>query len=241
MKYRKLRAAFAAFFAALCACAVAALGLYSLLPGDMGFRRSVADRPYDDDAYFYSGTLLSGKFDGRGEVNYANGDRYEGGFADGRFHGDGVFRSKDGWRFEGNFSLGAPVDGVFYTPDGARLADTAQPLYSSETWSYRGALGAQGQRGEGRFAHSDGRAYEGRFDGGLANGRGMYTADGAVIYDGEWLDGLYEGEGVYKAPDGSFTYAGEFKAGKFDGQGTVTQADGTVLRGTWRQGWRVAK
>ena len=35
--------------------------------------------------------------------------------------------------------------------------------------------------------------------------------------------------------------AGQFFNGKFEGVGTLKKKDGTVLKGTWRMGWRVSK
>ena len=239
----KKRSSVRIFLAALCAVAIVSLAVYALLPAGAGFPRRAQNEPYDNGGFAYTGILRAGKFDGQGVIGYADGDRYEGGFKEGRFESRGVFTSAAGWRFEGRFSGGAPVDGVFYTDKGDIAANQEISAYAlAGGWSYAGALGSKGQRGEGEFTFADGAAYKGGFAGGLAEGSGVYMDEnGLAVYSGEWKGGLFEGKGIYAAPDGSYTYDGEFKGGKFDGQGTLTRKDGTVMTGTWKGGWRVKK
>ena len=230
-----------AFLAALCVCAVAALALYALLPGE-GLPRRVTNELYDEGVFSYTGTLRGGKFSGSGRIEFAGGGYYEGDFANGRFEGHGEFSSVDGWVFEGTFSGGKPVNGVFHTDDGEFTANQEGGAYAlRDGWRYMGLLGARGPRGQGEFTFADGAVFRGEFLNGLpSNGGGAYTdAAGTLVYSGGWFDGLFEGEGEYHAPDGSFTYSGSFRAGKFDGQGTLTKKDGTVFAGTWKAGWRV--
>ena len=236
-KRRKRRGA---FLAALCVCAVAALAMFALLPGE-GLPRKVTNEVYDEGGFAYSGTLRAGRFSGRGRVEFAGGNTYEGGFAEGRFEGQGVFASADGWSFEGAFSEGKPVRGVFRTDSGDIGADYESGIYSAEgDWRYMGLLGVNGPRGQGEYAFDDGAVYRGAFSNGLPGGEGTYTdAAGTVLYAGGWQDGLFHGEGEYHAPDGAFTYTGGFAGGRFHGPGTLTRNDGTILAGVWKGGWRV--
>ena len=229
------------FRAALCVCAVAALALFALLPGE-GLPRKATNALYDAGAFAYSGTLRGGKFSGQGRIEFAEGGYYEGSFARGRFDGQGVFASVDGWQFEGAFSGGKPIRGVFHTDDGDIEADAESGIYAVEgAWRYMGLLGVNGPRGQGEFTFADGAVYAGAFFNGLpGSGRGIYTdAAGTAVYTGGWQDGLFNGEGEYHAPDGAFTYRGSFAGGYFHGQGTLTRKDGTAFAGTWKAGWRI--
>jgi len=236
----KLRRRRGPLLAALCVCAVAALALGALLPGE-GVPRAAAGAPYGEGALSYTGTLRGGKFSGQGRIEFAGGGYYEGAFSNGRFEGPGTFSSVDGWSFEGAFSGGKPVRGVFHTDEGDFEADAESGTYSLEGgWRYMGLLGAKGPRGQGEFTFPDGAVYRGEFLNGLPGGDGAYTdAAGLVVYTGGWRGGRFDGEGEYRAPDGAFTYAGSFLSGRFDGPGTLTRRDGSVLAGTWKAGWRV--
>jgi len=228
------------FLAALCVCAVAALALFALLPGE-GFPSRVENELYDDTAFAYTGTLRGGRFSGQGRIEFAEGGWYEGGFSNGRFEGRGTFSSVDGWTFEGTFSEGKPLRGVFHTDEGDIKADAESGIYAAEgAWRYLGLLGVNGPRGRGEFTFADGAVYSGGFQNGLPGGEGTYTdAAGVPVYIGHWQGGLFDGEGEYRAADGSFAYKGSFRAGKFDGPGALSRRDGTVLTGIWQAGWRV--
>ncbi|MDR2686506.1 MAG: hypothetical protein LBB75_02040 [Oscillospiraceae bacterium] len=238
---RRRRGQRGVFLAALCVCAVAALAMSALLPGE-GLPRKVAGEPYDEGAFAYAGTLRGGRFSGHGRIAFAGGGSYEGGFSEGRFDGQGVFASAEGWAFEGAFSEGKPVRGVLHTPEGDIEADPESGIYAVDGgWRYMGLLGVNGPRGQGEFTFADGAVYRGAFSGGLpGGGQGTYTdAAGVVVYTGGWQDGLFSGEGEYNAPDGSFAYKGSFAGGRFHGQGALTRRDGATLAGTWKGGWRI--
>ena len=229
------------FLPALCVCAVAALAMFALLPGEEGIPRRAENELYDEGAFAYSGMLRGGKFSGQGRIEFAGGESYKGAFLRGRFDGQGVFASAEGWRFEGTFSEGKPLHGVFHTQDGDIEADAESGVYAVEGgWRYMGLLGVRGPRGQGQFTFADGAVYRGEFFNGLPGGQGTYTdASGFVVYTGGWRDGLFSGEGEYDAPDGAITYRGGFAGGRFHGQGTLTRKDGAVLAGTWKGGWRI--
>lgn len=60
----------------------------------------------DDAQISYTGDVKKQKFNGPGELKYANGDQYKGNFTEGRFDGKGEFYSKDGWNYMGEFKAG---------------------------------------------------------------------------------------------------------------------------------------
>lgn len=69
----------------------------------------------------YSGTVVSGVPSGEGQMNYASGDRYEGGFKQGVPDGQGVYSWKSGSRYKGNWSGGKKQGrGVLTWPDGTQ-------------------------------------------------------------------------------------------------------------------------
>lgn len=47
---------------------------------------------------------LGGKPNGKGRVQYENGDTYEGSFVKGLRNGEGTFTAADGARYEGNWT-----------------------------------------------------------------------------------------------------------------------------------------
>lgn len=51
----------------------------------------------------YFGQILNGKPNGKGKLEYKNGDVYEGDFLDGARNGQGVFRCEDGTIYDGTF------------------------------------------------------------------------------------------------------------------------------------------
>lgn len=68
---------------------------------------------FRDASATYTGSFEQSKPNGKGEVVYANGDRYEGEFEDGLFHGQGTLRQRDGTEIRGHWLAGqyqAPLD-----------------------------------------------------------------------------------------------------------------------------------
>lgn len=63
---------------------------------------------YDDGNLVYVGDVQSNRFNGHGQLTYANGDRYEGDFVNGVFNGQGTFTSHQGWQYKGAFKDGKP-------------------------------------------------------------------------------------------------------------------------------------
>lgn len=74
----------------------------------------------DQGQLVYQGQVGNHRPDGKGVLEYANGDRYEGQFKNGVFHGKGTFKSHAGWTYNGEFKNGqADGKGVLQTEDKA--------------------------------------------------------------------------------------------------------------------------
>ena len=68
----------------------------------------------------YEGSMLAGKMDGRGVLDWANGFRYEGELRDGKQHGYGILTQAGGDRYEGGWRNGRPHGhGVYTRADGS--------------------------------------------------------------------------------------------------------------------------
>jgi hypothetical protein len=215
-----------------------ALALYAL--GAFGGSSSVKGKSYADGSLTYDGLLTGGKFDGTGELRFADGSSYVGAFRDGRFDGEGTFTAA-GWTYTGKFSKGVVTgEGTLTGPDGGKVSPEedgeAWKFLSEDGWAYTGIWGERGQTGEGTFLFPDGSRYEGAFLQGLAEGQGAYiSAGGQKIYEGSFAAGRYDGQGIYHSPEG-WIYEGAFRYGVFDGLGVLTDTDGTKTAGIWNLG-----
>lgn len=76
---------------------------YALWPSPRVF---VSGYTLDKGDIRYSGETRQVKFDGRGKVEFKNGDVYQGEFKAGTFDGDGQYLSHEGWTFIGQFEKG---------------------------------------------------------------------------------------------------------------------------------------
>ena len=102
-----------------------------------------------DNGQVYEGTFDNGVYEGRGRFVAADGRRYEGEFAKGLFDGRGRFESASGDIYEGDFDKGRFTGyGTLSRPDGTRC---------------RGAFVDWRMHGEGRCADGKGEIYEGEF------------------------------------------------------------------------------
>lgn len=159
----------------------------------------------------YTGSLVSGMPDGKGE-----------------------FRLSSGAVFTGVFSGGTAVRG-----ESANLPWEFQHGGSRFSGTYTGALESSGPEGEGLFGGMNAAGQQftwyGSWSGGEIAGSGVLTDEHCVVsvegretagsYAGDGKDGLPDGEGVFTAESESgipFTYTGEWAAGIMDGEGTLS-------------------
>lgn len=63
---------------------------------------------FEKDNITYKGEVKNHLMDGKGTLEFDNGDQYKGEFSKGIINGCGKYKSKMGWIFEGNFKDGKP-------------------------------------------------------------------------------------------------------------------------------------
>ncbi len=195
------------------------------------------------DSATYQGPLVDGLFEGRGTLEWANGDRYEGEFHRGLFHGQGRLTLTDGSTYEGEFRNGMlNGQGVYTGPDQGR---------------YTGAFRDGMFHGQGRYADPDGTIFEGRFARNAPDGQGTIRYADGGIYTGAIRRWRRHGQGEYRFGDdfilrGHFEndeltgageiidnggrYRGELRAGIPHGKGELERRDGTRYSGDFRDG-----
>jgi hypothetical protein len=185
--------------------------------------KAAVKKEYTDGeiTYTYTGMLLDGKINGRGEIVFSNGDRYIGELDAWRFQGKGTFHSSDGWYYEGEFDKGRMTgNGKLYIEGNGILLqnpDSIQDFFSSAGWNYIGGFNERGQTGKGKFIFADG-----------------------AVDEGEFVRGMAEGQGSYQSTEG-WSYTGEFQQGAFNGEGTITQKNGRTQSGAWVSGIQVSR
>ncbi|AIY41193.1 MORN motif family protein [Collimonas arenae] len=151
----------------------------------------------------YYGPLVDNKRQGKGRVEWANGDIYEGNFDKGLFSGKGKYTSGANFLYEGEYKAGSR------TGQG-RSVDATGSVYVGHF------LNGEFD-GQGKLTSQDGSVYEGSFAKGLFNGTGKWTSKDQE-YTGEFKNGQFSGKGKLKSGNGRI-YTGTFANGHFQGQG----------------------
>jgi len=160
---------------------------------------------FTDGAMTYEGEWLQDAFTGEGTLRFGDGAAYSGGFADSRFHGYGVY-SKEGWDLGGVFTAGVLTEPEYISiPDaGIRVTVQTEYIITSRDYIYTGPMENWLPHGEGVYAFTDGSAYSGYLQNGLAEGYGVLkNAEGTPIYEGLWSRGLPHGAGTYYDASGN--------------------------------------
>ena len=207
----------------------------------------VENQEYPTGKFTYSGEMKLGHFNGKGTIDFHNGDRLVGDFIDGRLDGEGVFYFSNEqygiWLFAGVFEDGIIESGIFHLVNGETIEykpGTSSNVLIGDNWQYDGLFSMNGQSGTGVFTFYDGSAYTGGFANGLADGKGTYTdSSGSIIYAGEFKEGLFDGHGSYYCSDG-WSYEGSFKGGLFDGEGAIITDTATIC-GIWAEGVQIER
>ncbi|MBA55405.1 MAG: peptidase C13 [Pseudomonadales bacterium] len=199
--------------------------------------RGVQYRPVQTfaDGSVYAGPLNEeGLAEGRGTMDWSNGDHYEGEFKQGMMHGRGLFTSTNGYRYEGQFHNGLSegrgeihyTDGLVYVGDVDQgYWDGKGTLTYPDGRRYEGDFKLNQFEGSGRWYEQDQLSYVGEFKSGQYHGRGVaYYQDGSR-YTGQFIKGQYHGTGSYETAAGDL-YDGEFVNNTFTGKGVIAFADG---------------
>jgi hypothetical protein len=176
----------------------------------------------------YYGSLVNGKLQGHGRLEWDNGTAYEGSFKNGQFDGRGTYTAADGRRYVGEFANGQfNGRGRFEAPNGE---------------IYEGDFDKGDFAGYGTYSRPDGGRYKGQFLKWRPHGQGHFVAPNGDIYDGEFKDGAFEGQGsvVYARAraDGRTEAKGEFRNWQLVG-GQESQNAGSLVEEALRHQGRL--
>jgi hypothetical protein len=192
----------------------------------------------------YFGSLVDGRLEGEGRLEWANDARYQGGFRNGLLSGQGRMRFASGAEYEGSFADGMMSgqgrmvlpDGSVYTGEFRKDVFNGKGRHEMPAGTrYEGGFKDGQYWGDGELHYANGNVYRGSFVRNRLQGRGRFErADGAV-YEGDFADGEFTGTGTYVGADGA-RYEGAFQAWQFHGAGVYTDAAGAVYEGTFSNG-----
>jgi len=173
-------------------------------------------------------TEIYGKaLDGKGSVDYKNGNKYEGEFTNGMLHGIGTFYWRNGVKYSGGFQHNKIFgEGRYDWPDGS--------------W-YEGDVQFGLRHGRGKYVTADDCIYEGEWKEGLKHGKGIITYKSGTVFEGDFERGLKHGYGKITYPSGNY-YEGDWAFDKKEGHGIMCWVDaGEKYTGNWRdnkqEGW----
>ena len=164
---------------------------------------------------------------GKMNVTYDNGDKYEGDFVDNVKEGKGIYYFSNGDKYEGEFFEDEKDGyGIYYYKNGEK---------------YEGEFKENKKDGHGIYYYLDGDRYEGEFKKGYAEGRGAYYYQDGEKYVGDYKEDKRHGHGIYFYSNGD-KYIGEFKNGKKDGKGALYDENGEKIKDLYfENGERVKK
>jgi len=164
------------------------------------------------DGEKYVGEFINGARTGQGTLTYASGGKYVGGWKNGKKHGQGTHTYPDGDKYVGEYK------------NGQRHGDGIMTFGSDGTFR-----GIKVSKIEGEWKNNN------------LNGIGfMKRDDGEWHYVGNFKDNKYHGHGTYFYYDvnnkDKFVgeWEGEWKNGKRNGHGTYTYSDGNKYDGVWK-------
>ena len=170
----------------------------------------------------YEGEFRAGNKEGRGTYQYGNGDMYEGEWKAEKQEGRGTFRWANGNVYEGEWKAG--------------IKHGHGTTRSANGDVYVGEYMAGRKDGRGTYRFASGNVHDGEWKADKPEGRGTFLWANGNVYEGEWKASLHEGRGTLRYANGN-VYEGEFKAGKMDGRGAMLSGDGTVIHdGKWKAG-----
>lgn len=190
----------------------------------------------------YTGYYTLNGCEGRGKMEYANGDVYEGEWKANERNGQGRMDFADERVYEGEWA-----DGFAH----------GEGTYETNTFIYSGMWEKSAPDGFGFMKYIDGAKYNGTWKKGKKDGYGDFLFPNGDAYFGNWKDDQKQGNGRYLFADGSyyvgemandvpngigefdtpnFHYIGDVEGGQPSGQGTVNFANGDVYIGNLLDG-----
>ncbi|CAF1451282.1 unnamed protein product [Adineta steineri] len=182
----------------------------------------------DESGNRYEGEMKGEKRHGKGQMDYADGDKYIGMWVEGNITGQGVYIDANGSRYEGQWKdnkqhgKGKLIWG---------------PKTKSAGHMYEGDWIENNRTGQGVYIHANGNRYEGQFKDNKQHGKGKMswgpkTQWAGDIYEGDYIDDNKTGQGVYIYASGN-RYEGQWKDNKKHGKGKMDFANGDKYTGDY--------
>jgi len=212
------------------------------------------------DGRTYTGELVGGEMEGKGDLTWPDKRKYSGRMVAGRMEG----RGKLTWRiagpdieddaiweccYEGDFLCNRfHGEGKLTLPNGDHYEgsfslgefDGQGSFYWSDGSSYEGSWQAGQMEGQGVLVKPDSTTYDGQFVQGVVHGQGLQRFSNGDCYDGEWCETEMHGAGVFSWANG-VEYSGQFQHNEPHGSGTKLWPDGTKHVGHFEYGMRWGK
>ncbi|MEO6919406.1 MAG: C13 family peptidase [Collimonas sp.] len=204
----------------------------------------VAPDAVTPDGGKYYGPLVDGKLQGKGKIEWTNGDAYEGNFDRGLFSGKGKFTSRSTFQYEGEYQAGrrsgqgrmVDLKGSVYVGHFLNGGFDGPGKYiASEDSVYEGSFSNSSINGIGKWIGQD-EEYIGEFKKWKFSGKGELTYKNGRKYTGQFADGHFQGQGRYDARPGEY-YEGEFDSQEFTGYGIHQMQKGARHAGSFKK-WR---
>ena len=143
---------------------------------------------YDYGFAVYEGNFVSEKPNGKGTMDYGNGDKFVGNFKEGQEDGDGILYKKN------------VLQNVTYLNGKAKVKEN-QIVIGGNIPKVDGCIQGDCYNGFGIITFESGNRYEGNFVYGVKQGEGKFYFAGGNVFSGNFKDNSYT--------DGTFTYANE--------------------------------
>jgi hypothetical protein len=174
----------------------------------------------------YVGLLQDGKFYGKGEMTYENGDFYSGYWKNGTPNGLGVMKYKNGNKYDGRWKEGEKSGyGILSTDKGAE---------------YRGYWKHDTKNGTGKLLEKNGTYYDGDWVKDKKHGSGEYYCSKTnLIFDGTFKNNLKDGTMAIRSKNESTSLISTWKNDRiWEGNAIIHEPNGDVYTGQFVKGKR---
>lgn len=173
----------------------------------------------------YTGEIKDNEYNGKGKMEYLNGEIYEGNwlkkkrngygiliyndkckyignFKNDKFEGEGEFFWNNGYYYKGNFKNGLfEGEGLLKSPNGSFYKGNFEKgLYHGNGMFIWGNNNKNSKGNSFTFPEK----YRGEFAFGKKEGKGIYQFENGDLFNGNFFDNLPQGKGEYKTQDKSF-------------------------------------
>lgn len=171
----------------------------------------------------YEGNFKNEKPNGKGIMDYGNGDKFEGNFTNGQEDGEGVLYKKN-----------VPTKVIY--KNGIASEKKEVTVIGGNAPIIDGCLQGDCYNGFGIIKFESGNRYEGNFENGIKSGDGSFYFAGGNVFKGTFKDNIYS-KGIFSYTNEHVNFTGTFdkeglpKSGDYyykNNDATVTIVDGKI-------------